>query len=119
MKTPHLKDIADITARRKAMLDDATTSPMASVLTYADGCALGRWLDKDLCLKLDSMDDSTVFAVEHLLPPWMREMDWRFLAEIQSLHDQLPYWDPFDGYKRLNNHGLEFADLIRKQWGLQ
>lgn len=115
----HLKDITDITARRKAMLDDVTTNPRGLDATYSCGCALGRWLPKKLCEQLDNLDDSTVWKIKHLLPPWMQEMDWRFLAEIQSLHDQLPYWDPFDGYKRLNNHGLEFADLIRKQWGLQ
>lgn len=118
MKT-HLKDIADITARRKAMLDELVNNPRAPYAMYEDGCALGRWLDTDECLKLDCMGDSTVFAVQHLLPPWMQEMDWRFLAEIQSLHDQFPYWDPFDGYKRLNNHGLVFAELIRRQWDLK
>lgn len=118
MKT-HLKDITEITARRKAMLDDVTTNPRALEASYCCDCALGRWLPKDLCEKLDARDDSTVFAIQHLLPPWMQEMDWRFLAEVQSLHDQLPYWDPFDGYKRLNNHGLVFEDLIRKQWGFK
>lgn len=117
MKT-HLKDIVDVKERRKAMLVNVTTNPRAEDAAYGCGCALGRWLQKEECCKLDTLSDSSVFAVKHLLPPWMQEMDWRFLAEIQSLHDQLPYWDPSDGYKRLNNHGIVFAELIREQWEL-
>lgn len=117
MKT-HLKDIVDVRARRKAMLDDLVKNPRGGCASYAGRCAIGRHLPDTLNLKLDILDNSEVWAIAKYLPPWMQEMDWRFLAEVQSLHDQLPYWDPFDGYKRLNDHGLVFADLIRRQWDL-
>ena len=117
--TTHLRDIPDITARRKAMLDELVENGRGEDSCYEGKCALGRWLPDELCRLLDALDDSRVWKIAHLLPPWMQEMDWRFLAEVQAIHDQLPHWEPRDGHKRLSSHGETWVEFVRTQWGLE
>ena len=117
MKT-HLKDIPDITARRKAMLDELVENGRGDDSRYSCRCAIGRWLPDATCKTLDALEDSTIWKIVPLLPPWMQEMDWRFLAEIQTIHDQLPHWNHLDRHI-LSSHGEIWVELVRKQWGLE
>ena len=118
MKT-HLKNIPDLTARRKAMLDEIVENGRGLDSSYTSRCAIGRWLEDTLCETLDSQDDLRIWKIQHLLPAWLQEMDWRFLAEVQVLHDELPYWDAMSGYKSFNTHGENRVELIRELWGLR
>lgn len=115
----HLRDIPDITARRKAMLDELVENGRGRDSSYTSGCAIGRWLEDELCERLEGEVDCRVWKIAHLLPPWLQEMDWRFLAEVQVLHDELPYWDAMSGYKSFNAHGQNRVELIRDLWGLR
>lgn len=62
------------------------------------GCAIGRWLEPEVCKTLDS-----VFAIQSIdaiierdlvpIPQWMLELSKTFLVDIQELHDEETYWN--------------------------
>ena len=58
------------------------------------GCAIGRHLDKDLCITLDRYTSPGVSnpKVFNKLPPELRELTMGLLVDMQSLHDIGSYW---------------------------
>ena len=70
------------------------------------GCAIGRWMEKEVvCQTSDVLDP----AVLPLLPAWMQEMDHKFLADTQFLHDRCSHWD----VGGLSKNGAMFANTIK------
>lgn len=61
----------------------------------SDGCAIGRWLDEEVKLDLDSLGPVPVQneKVFDKLPKWMQGMGIYFLQHVQELHDSSIYWD--------------------------
>jgi len=66
------------------------------------GCAIGRFLNKDLALELDEKDTKGL-AVSFVklntpdlfeqFPDWMKEMNISFLRKVQLLHDDSENWN--------------------------
>lgn len=69
------------------------------------GCAIGMYLPKKVCLKLDRIGgvDTVFYRDPDLLPKWMRDMGVNFLMEVQSLHDVSEFWSE----KGLSGIGIE------------
>lgn len=77
------------------------------------GCAVGRLVsDKDLCYKMDSLDDSSIYHVFSLLPEDVRELGKGFLSVVQELHDTNVYWNE----NGLTSRGMENYDDIKKNY---
>lgn len=90
------------------------------IIGISEGCAIGRKIaDKKLCSDLDSgkfdccfgVSSNSVFAV---IPKELQELGQDFLAEIQSLHDDVRYWDETG----LNEVGKNKVQSIKKEFDL-
>ena len=81
--------------------------------SYSAGCAIGRYLDKALCKKLDSIGHNPVTGsnVFNQLPENMRELGKDFLGKIQFLHDIEEYW----GENGLTIKGIKRVEVIKNK----
>jgi len=85
--------------------------------SYYDGCAIGRHLPKELCLRLDNFEDTAIDneGVFDLLPQELQALGISFLSRVQKLHDEVDNWDE----NGLTTQGLEKANEIKKYFGLE
>jgi hypothetical protein len=85
--------------------------------SYYAGCAIGRHLTKELCIRLDNFGFSAVHdkAIFDLLPQELQALGIKFLSMVQDLHDNENNWDE----KGLTTQGLEVANDIKKYFGLE
>ena len=116
--------IADITARRKAFLEDIVgfykLNNRAIIIDNVEGpkcvyaptqtspgCAIGRCLPRESeALNYTGLIGSYLSEGRHL-PDWMREMGVSFLQDMQSLHDNCSCW---------NESGLSEEGKSRVEW---
>ncbi len=136
MQKEYFSEIPDIQDRRRAFLKDTVehynkdnrSETDTGCLYYpakrnSKGCAIGRWLDKDLAKKMDGAAEKfnhifgtdigslqSVFKDE--LPNWMLEMGIYFLIQVQLLHDVTKNWDK----KGITDSGLEEVAKIEKNF---
>lgn len=70
----------------------------------SDGCAIGRWLNEEVRLELDALDNIPVHddLVYNKLPEWMRNFGKDFLENVQCLHDYDGHWNE-SGLSQLGN----------------
>lgn len=73
------------------------------------GCAIGMYLPKSLCEKLDKMDETSIREILHStmknkLPKWLKSLDPYFLNDLQRLHDFDHNWSDTG----LSNAGLDY-----------
>lgn len=89
-----IKYYSEDTSRRCVSEGRCTYSPKA-LNKNSKGCAIGRWLDKELQLKLDTFEESSVQSgkVFDKLPKWMQGMGIYFLQHVQDLHDNGNNWN--------------------------
>ncbi len=82
------------------------------------GCAIGRWLEPDLAKSLDDSEGYSTAVDDYLifnsLPEWMRNLDQKFLFEVQRLHDSSNFWNN----SGISSDGETQANLIREKFGL-
>jgi hypothetical protein len=85
--------------------------------SYYAGCAIGRHLPKELCLRLDDFENSGINhrGIFDLLPQELQALGMSFLSRVQNLHDDEDNWDE----KGLTTQGLEKANVIKKYFGLE
>lgn len=85
---------------------------------FSIGCAIGMYVKPENRAHLDGegaiLDIIDSPRHKALLPAWMRKMDYRFLAEIQKLHDNEVFWNE----KGLSDHGMQFVNRIIENYGL-
>ena len=94
----------------------------------SEGCAIGRFLDKDFALKIDKEGNNDIFDGDTSIikvltvllekeenkskfPDWMLKMEFLFLSDIQALHDAKSHWDK----NGLTQEGLEYVDEIKNK----
>lgn len=80
-----------------------------------DGCAIGRWLNEDLKLELDTLENTSVLSesVFQRLPEWMQSLGKSFLNSVQELHDADDNWD-----NGLSDMGKTKVNLIIETYNL-
>ncbi len=63
--------------------------------SYEAGCAIGRHLNKPVCVRLDKMKYNTVMNpdVFTCLPPEMQDLGKHFLKDVQRVHDYVNNWN--------------------------
>ena len=68
---------------------DSISCAYSSSNPLSEGCAIGRYLPKDLSKKLDLLTMSSVGNdhIFNMLPEWMKKFDKDFLCALQGLHD--------------------------------
>lgn len=81
---------------------------------YSEGCAIGRHLDKNLAIDLDSHGDILNIKLNHLeyydlIPKSLKELGIEFLKDIQELHDCTFNWN----YSGLSESGQIHYDYIK------
>jgi hypothetical protein len=85
---------------------------------HQTGCAIGRFLDKELRKKLRQNDNvGEVWALakreeyfEQLVPEWMQKIPTDILLQIQKLHDVNDYWNKCG----LSQYGKEMVQKIKE-----
>ena len=82
----------------------------------SEGCAIGRFLDKNTQHLFDSQAENSINYLlseneEYilLLPEWMRTFDFQFLRAVQKLHDDMGCWVE----NGLSDYGLEGVQFIK------
>jgi hypothetical protein len=85
--------------------------------SYYDGCAIGRHLTKELCIRLDDFENSGInhVGIFDLLPQELQALGIKFLSMVQDLHDDEDNWDE----KGLTTQGFAVANDIKKYFGLE
>lgn len=80
------------------------------------GCAIGRWLNPELQVKLDGFRNCIVSncQVFDLLPKNLRFLTQDFLVHVQTLHDSRSYWNK----KGLSFDGEDFLKEIIRMFNL-
>lgn len=85
--------------------------------SYTEGCAIGRHLPKELCIRFDSdPNDQCVYSpnIFNELPDWMKELTSSFLSAIQNFHDDKTCWNE----KGLTEYGFDVYHSIIKDFKL-
>jgi hypothetical protein len=123
-----IKYYSENTERRCKTISVCSYSPITvGKKDISEGCAIGRFLDKDFALQIDKNDDDDLFgnsSIEHILriyeseksefPDWMLKMNPKFLTDIQDLHDVDYHWDILNK-KGLTEKGIEFVNKIKNK----
>lgn len=73
-------------------------NPRTKYCTYRNGCAIGRFLKEDDCIKLDELrwGIGDILADEELaklIPTKIKNLGRKFLSQIQILHDVSSNWN--------------------------
>lgn len=90
--------------------------------SYEAGCAIGRFLPKELCDKLDHASKVNGSVSIKRVPKelWneipfnIRELGREFLGNVQNLHDIDYYWNNTG----LTESGLDCVKVIKAKYGL-
>lgn len=104
------------TERRCVTEDGCYYSPLTINNKKSDGCAIGRWLDPNVAVNLDSLGCKPVinYVVTSVLPEKLLKLGVDFLKDIQELHDEDTYWYS-DG---LSRYGKNKVNSIIDTWNL-
>lgn len=84
------------------------------LIGVSEGCAIGRKLSPAVARELDVSFNGVDIGNEELrkeLPEWMLNLDFRFLNDLQHLHDVDCFW----GEKGLNEDGEREVDGIKER----
>lgn len=75
-------------------------TPIKEIEHLTAGCAIGRYLPKELTLSLDEFESSVNSDEIFLnLPEWMQDMGKDFLGSLQDLHDRSADFQSFDHWE--------------------
>lgn len=94
--------------------------PRTKYCTYRNGCAIGRFLKEDDCIKLDvlrwSISDILYDKeLNKMIPVKIKNLGSRFLRDIQVLHDVKQNWNE----QGLTEYGEESVNQIMNSFELK
>jgi len=84
-----------------------------------EGCAIGRFLDKEVAQNLDRAELKIQTAINRNvagIPEWMNGLEAVFLQDIQLFHDLDIYWDLTN--KTLSNQGKQKVEKILRDYDI-
>lgn len=108
---------ADPVGRRaKKMLEDGDICVYERVAGLPDciGCAIGMYISDDKAKHLRGSIGTLVQEGNSDVPKWMRNLPYRFLEDLQYLHDNDPNWSDFG----LSKEGISYVIYICTTHGL-
>lgn len=104
--------------RRNLSKDDGFYCTYHPNWENTEGCAIGRFLEEDLQLYLDGLNDSGIQSMSNenynKIPKWMRDLGRDFLTSMQLLHDRHNYWNEFG----LTSIGKKEVEIIINRYKL-
>lgn len=97
-------------------VDDDETCFYSPLSENSDGCAIGRFLDRDNAAFLDQNAGGSIKTIlnrhPERIPSWMESLGASFLLNIQYLHDENYYWNK----EGLSPSGQKKVDDIKRDY---
>jgi hypothetical protein len=82
---------------------------------YAEGCAIGRFLEKPDAERFDKLTGNAVSSVFSELPDELKVLGIGFLQDVQGLHDSESAWNFYGMSSGLSDYGIVKYERIKER----